>query len=592
MNGGVRIEGDTVTFYKNVTTIQTQQQVPKLLALEELEMDEDEYIELQQSISSIEPNNYFSNKLSQVFQELKAAGYIGDDPLKFWSKNQVVCELNIINPDLTIQNKPLKHVTPAMEETFRKHIDALLKLKVIRASKSRHRTTAFIVYSGTTVDPVTGKENKGKERMVFNYKRLNDNTEKDQYSLPGINTILKRVGQSKIYSKFDLKSGFHQVAMAPQSVEWTAFLAPGGLYEWLVMPFGLKNAPAVFQRKMDNVFRGTEDFIAVYIDDILVFSETEEEHLKHLRILLQICQQHGLVLSPTKMKIGTKTIEFLGAVIGNRKIKLQEHIIKKIADFSDDELKTTKGLRSWLGILNYARAYMPNMGRILGPLYSKVSPNGEKRLNAEDWRLIREVRTTIRALPDLELPPADSFIVIEADGCMEGWGGVCKWKKLKKDFRRNERVCAYASGKFDPPKGTIDAELFAVMNSMDKFKIHYLDRKELLIRSDCQALISFYNKSSENKPSRVRWIAFNDFVTGLGIDVTFEHIDGKDSQLADSLSRLVTSLVRHEGKWQQQRMALVIIEEMMQKALSKEIRSQVAHQISALLKIIDKGKSI
>nr|WEX32083.1 polyprotein [Dioscorea bacilliform SN virus] len=593
MNGGVRIEGDTVTFYKNVTTVKTQQLVPKIMALEELDMDEDEYIELQQSISTVGPSReFFTNKLSEVLQELKQAGYIGDDPLKFWSKNQVVCELNIINPDLTIQDKPLKHVTPAMEETFRKHIDALLKLKVIRESKSRHRTTAFIVYSGTTVDPVTGKESKGKERMVFNYKRLNDNTEKDQYSLPGINTILKRVGQSKIYSKFDLKSGFHQVAMAPQSVEWTAFLAPGGLYEWLVMPFGLKNAPAVFQRKMDNVFRGTEKFIAVYIDDILVFSETEDEHVKHLRIMLHICQKNGLVLSPTKMKIGTPTIEFLGAVIGNRKIKLQEHIIKKIADFNDEELKTTKGLRSWLGILNYARAYMPNMGRILGPLYSKVSPNGEKRLNSEDWRLIREVRATIRSLPDLELPPNDSFIVIEADGCMEGWGGVCKWKKLKKDFKRNEKVCAYASGKFDPPKSTIDAELFAVMNSLDKFKIHYLDKKELLIRSDCQALISFYNKSSENKPSRVRWIAFNDYITGLGMNVTFEHIDGKDNLLADSLSRLVTSLASNDKAWQQQGKALVIIEELMQQALNDTIRLKVVNHITALLRIVAKGKGI
>nr|AYD60109.1 ORF3 protein [Dioscorea bacilliform RT virus]AYD60112.1 ORF3 protein [Dioscorea bacilliform RT virus] len=592
MNGGVRIEGDTVTFYKNVTTVKTQQQVPKLLALEELEMNEDEYIELQQSVSAIEPSNYFSNKLSQVLQELKQAGYIGDDPLKFWSKNQVTCELNIINPDLTIQDKPLKHVTPAMAETFRKHIDALLKLKVIRESKSRHRTTAFIVYSGTTVDPSTGKEQKGKERMVFNYKRLNDNTEKDQYSLPGINTILKKVGQSKIYSKFDLKSGFHQVAMAPQSIEWTAFLVPGGLYEWLVMPFGLKNAPAVFQRKMDHVFRGTEDFIAVYIDDILVFSETEDDHIKHLKIMLDICKRNGLVLSPTKMKIGTATVEFLGAVIGNRRIKLQEHIIKKVANFSDEELKTTKGLRSWLGILNYARAYIPNMGRILGPLYSKVSPHGEKRLNAEDWSLIRKVRATIQNLPDLEFPPEHSFIIIEADGCMDGWGGVCKWKKNKKDFRRDEKVCAYASGKFDPPKSTIDAELFAVMNSMDKFKIHYLDKKELLIRSDCQALISFYNKSSENKPSRVRWVAFHDFVTGLGIDVTFEHIDGKNNQLADSLSRLVTSLTRNDEVWQQQQQkkALVIIEEIMQSALTEKIRTEVANQISALLRTITKEK--
>ncbi|KAJ4781785.1 polyprotein [Rhynchospora pubera] len=148
-----------------------------------------------------------------------------------------------------------------------------------------------MVNSETTIDPVTGKVIKGKERMVFNYMSLNDNTHKDQYSLPGINTILKKVGHSKIYSKFDLKSGFHQVAMAPESIEWTAFVVPGGLYEWLVMPFGLKNAPAIFQRKMDQCFAGTEDFIAVYIDDILVFSENEQQHAEHLRKMLEICEK-------------------------------------------------------------------------------------------------------------------------------------------------------------------------------------------------------------------------------------------------------------------------------------------------------------
>lgn len=137
------------------------------------------------------------------------------------------------------------------------------------------------------------------------------------------------------------------------------------------MPFGLKNAPAIFQRKMDECFKGTEDFIAVYIDDILVFSKNEEEHAKHLAKMLQICEQHGLILSPTKMKIAVNEVEFLGAVIGRKKIKLQPHIIKKIISFDEKQLKEKKGLRSWLGILNYARSYIPNLGKFVGPLYAK-----------------------------------------------------------------------------------------------------------------------------------------------------------------------------------------------------------------------------
>ncbi|KAJ1696376.1 hypothetical protein LUZ63_004888 [Rhynchospora breviuscula] len=276
MQGGLRIEGQMVTFYKNVTTIATKvdAEVAASAAVDELHLSELEYLEIQRitAYSCGEESQKFQENFQPLLERLKEQGYIGENPLQHWKKNQVKCKLDIINPDITVQDKPLKHVTPAMKEQFDKHVRALLKIGVIRPSKSRHRTMAMMVNSGTSIDPKTGAEIKGKERMVFNYRTLNDNTHKDQYSLPGINTILKKVGNSQIYSKFDLKSGFHQVVMDPDSIEWTAFVIPNGLYEWLVMPFGLKNAPAIFQRKMDDCFRGTEDFIAVYIDDILVFS--------------------------------------------------------------------------------------------------------------------------------------------------------------------------------------------------------------------------------------------------------------------------------------------------------------------------------
>ncbi|GKG26393.1 hypothetical protein Tco_0399539, partial [Tanacetum coccineum] len=102
-----------------------------------------------------------------VIDRLKQQGYIGEEPLKHCKKNGELCKLDIINPDITIEDRPLKHVTPAMEKLFIKHVDSLLKIGAIRPSKSRHRTMAMIVNSGTTVDPVTGREVKGKERMVL-----------------------------------------------------------------------------------------------------------------------------------------------------------------------------------------------------------------------------------------------------------------------------------------------------------------------------------------------------------------------------------------------------------------------------------------
>ncbi|KAG6490093.1 hypothetical protein ZIOFF_051375 [Zingiber officinale] len=180
------------------------------------------------------------------------------------------------------------------------------------------------------------------------------------------------------------------------------------------------------------------------------------------------------------MKIESPTIEFLGATIGQSTIKLQPHVISKIADFKEQELSTTKGLRSWLGLLNYARSYIPNLGRLLGPLYAKTSPTGEKKMNFQDLELIRKIKKIIKELPDLSIPPNDCFIIIEADGCMEGWGGICKWKPKKYDSNSVEKICAYSSGKYNPLKSTIDVEIHAVMNSLNSFKIYYLDKSEAM----------------------------------------------------------------------------------------------------------------
>lgn len=531
--GGLRLEGKTVTFYKNIASIQTQEYLNEAEDMM-IADSEKEFI-----------NRSFMEKNKRLIEEMKEQGYIGEDVLKHWEKNKVRCFIDIKNPGLIIQDKPLPAMTPQQKEDMQKHINALLERKVIRPSTSKHRTNAFIVNSGTYVDPVTLKEIRGKPRLVFNYKRLNDNTHKDQYSLPGINALLKHIGNAKIFSKFDLKSGFHQVAMEPESIEWTAFSAHNELYEWLVMPFGLKNAPAVFQRKMDDCFRGTEKFITVYIDDILVFSNSEEEHAEHLWKMLQICKNNGLILSPTKYKIGVKIVDFLGSTISENKLSLQPHIITKIANFNDEELKTKKGLKSWLATLNYARNHIKDMGKLLGPLYPKTSEKGEKHLNREDWKLIRSIKTMVQNLPKLSIPPEDAYVIIQSDGSMNGWGGICLWKKAKSDPRVTEQVCRYASGKFDRPKSTIDAEIYGVMNSLAKFRLYYIDKKEITFRTDSSAIVSFYNKSTEHKPSEIRWIKFMDYITGAGPEIKFEHIKGKDNKLADLLSRLKVSLAQN-----------------------------------------------
>jgi len=536
-HGGIQIESGTIKLYKKADIIQT---TPYAVLTSEvlqatLELDENMFESMFHSIGKL---TEFENQVIPILNRLESLQHIGDNPIKHWEKNNILCKLDIINPDLTIQDKPIIP-SPQQKDWFEEQIQKLVKIGVIRKSNSRHRSAAFIVQSGTEIKE--GKEVRGKMRMVYNYKRLNDNTHKDQYSLPGIDYLLLKIKDKKVFSKFDLKSGFHQVCMEKESIPWTAFITPSGLYEWLVMPFGLKNAPAVFQRKMDNIFNEFSEFIVVYIDDILIFSDNIEQHIHHLNKFFGIVEKEGLILSKDKMKIGVTRIEFLGLEIGEGKVQLQPHIVKKIMEFKEPDLENLKGLQSFLGLLNYARNYIPNLSKLTGTLYNKCSPHGERRMNKQDWEQVKKIKKVISNLPPLEFPPANSYIIIQTDGAELGWGAILKWKPTKFHSQKEEKIARYASGTYKTKASGIDSEILACLYAFDKFKIFLLDKQEFTLRTDCEAIVKFHNNLNNNRLSSARWVNFIDNVVRTNVNVCFEHVSGKDNKFADLLSRLIAA---------------------------------------------------
>ncbi|GLT29446.1 hypothetical protein SLA2020_043150 [Shorea laevis] len=184
--------------------------------------------------------------------------------------------------------------SPLDRQEFEVQIKELLALGVLKHSSSRHSSAAFMVRNHAEIK-------RGKARMVINYKRLNDNTYEDAYRIPDKDQLINCIQNSEIFSKFDCKSGFWQIKMEKESIPWTAFTCPEGHFEWQVMPFGLKNAPSIFQKKMDQIFKKYPDFVLVYIDDILVFSKTETEHIKHLQVVFTEFLKNGLIISKKKM---------------------------------------------------------------------------------------------------------------------------------------------------------------------------------------------------------------------------------------------------------------------------------------------------
>ena len=484
-------------------------------------------------LQAFAPNWYRDIKskkdIEKIVQRLEDIQIIGEIPMKYWEKNAIECKINIINPEYIIKTSPIE-ATPKDIEEFKMHIEELLKLGAIRESRSPHRSAAFIVRNHA-------EEVRGKSRMVINYKRLNDNTIEDAYNIPNKQEWINRIQGSKYFSKFDLKAGFWQVKMAEESIEWTAFTCPQGHYEWLVMPLGLKNAPALFQRKMQNIFNDNQEFVLVYIDDLLIFSKTYKDHIAHLELFFRKVEQNGLILSKKKMEICKEKVNFLGHEIGEGKIHLQEHIAKKILQFPD-AMNDKKKLQQFLGLVNYARNHINNLAKLAGPLYAKLRKNGQKYFNSEDIKLVRLIKEKVKELKPLELPLEESYFIIETDASQQGWGAILKQRPTKFSAKSEEKICRYASGSYKlKTVNNTDREIMAIINAINAFRL-YLGFKEFTVRTDCEAICRYYNQLNSKKSSTRRWILFEDIITGNGYRVIFEHIKGKDNSLPDMLSRL------------------------------------------------------
>ena len=189
----------------------------------------------------------------------------------------------------------------------------------------------------------------GSVRVCIDYRRVNEITAGDPYYMATLDEILERVGNSMTISKLDLAKGFYQIEVEPEAREKTAFITPFGKFEFTRMPFGLKNAPAVFQRCMEVVLNSCYSFSAPYIDDIVVFSKNGKEHVGHLRKVFEALKQHGLTVKLAKCGFGRTKVEYLGHIIGGGVLAVPAHRAAAMSEFLLP--KTKKQLRSFLAII-------------------------------------------------------------------------------------------------------------------------------------------------------------------------------------------------------------------------------------------------
>ncbi|KAL6189333.1 hypothetical protein ACLB2K_040722 [Fragaria x ananassa] len=465
---------------------------------------------------------------------------ISEDPQLYWEKDPIYCQLRMHDANAICHVKAIPHYRKEDRKEMENQIQELLEKKLIRPSNSPHHAPAFLVRNHA-------EQLRGKARMVIDYRDVNKKTVKDGYQIAQVRVLINRLKGAKIFSKFDAKSGFWQVKMHPDSIALTAFGTPQGHYEWLVMPFGLKQAPSIFQRKMDNIFKPYSDFCIVYIDDILVFSKTMNEHLKHLEQVCKLIVQKGIILGQKKIHLIKGEIDFLGIHVKDGEIRLQDHIVKKISQFQDN-IPDAKSLQRFLGVVNFARDFIPQVSGLTALLSPKTSSKKKWSFTEDDSNTVRKIKELTKTLPPLLLPEEGDLIILQTDANDYYWAGVVL---AIAPNTNQEKICKFLSGKFNAAElnySTGDKEVLALIKSI-KGAEAFLGNK-FVVRTDNKRVKNFKNYKLTDAADRGRVLRWQMFLSQYDYDV--EMVVGDKNYLPDALTREMATFER-EGRNQRSR---------------------------------------
>ncbi|GJP34234.1 hypothetical protein CLOM_g18682 [Closterium sp. NIES-68] len=318
-----------------------------------------------------------------------------------------------------------RRMSPGDEEICRSKCKELLEAGLIRPSNSKSPYAAATVVAART--DLTGEVLA--RRMCGDYR--------DRYSMPTAEEIFDKLEGAVIFSTLDMRQGFNQIRIKEGDKCKTAFHGVDGLYEWNVMPFGLRNASAVFQRVMDQALK-TVPTAACYIDDVVIFSKSEEEHAKHLKATLDAIAEAGLTCHPEKCKIARKTATYLGFEVQGGRMGIPE---AKVAVLDKLGAPKEKGaLRALLGFLNYYRRFIPNFSKRAYRLNQLLREGQAWKWGTEEEQARKDLLEAIKAGTVLLLPKKDTPYIIYTDWSSKGMGAV-----LCQELEGEERVVAYAS---------------------------------------------------------------------------------------------------------------------------------------------------
>jgi len=412
-----------------------------------------------------------------------------------------------------------------MSPAEQKELDVFLKENLetgrIRPSKSPMASPVFFI-----------KKKDGSLRLVQDYRALNDITVKNKYPLPLISELVNKLQGAKYFTKLDVRWGFNNVRMKVGD-EWkAAFRTNRGLYEPLVMFFGLTNSPATFQTMMNSIFDDliSEGVVVVYLDDILIFTKTLEEHREVVRKVLALLEKHNLFLKPEKCDFEQTSVEYLGVVISQNSVKMDPAKVAGVAEWPTPTTK--KEVQSFLGFTNFYRRFIEGFSHHARPLFNLTKNDVQFRWSSDEQSAFDTLKEKITSTPILILPDNSKPFRIEADSSDFATGAVLSQQSPED---KKWHPVAFLSKSLSPVERNYeihDKEMLAIIRALEEWR-HFVEGAEhpFEIWTDHKNLEYFMTAKKLNR-RQARWsllLARFDFL--------LHHRPGKTMGKSDALSR-------------------------------------------------------